>query len=118
MKMMHVTIMCSKFSEAIEFYKEIAGLEIVGEIRGKGPNDIVFLANQKGETCVELIDNPEAAYNGAGISMGFAVKDVEGYREELAGKGLAVTPMITPNPVTKFFFTNDPNGVQIQFINE
>ncbi len=117
MKMEHITIKTAMLEESVAFYKEIAGLEVQMEMRGKGPYDIVFLANAKGETCVELIGNKEEAYNGtAGLSIGFHVDDVEKYRGELEAKGFSVSPIISPNPAVKFFFVKDPNGIDIQFI--
>lgn len=115
MKLNHVTIQCRDLEKSVKFYEEIAGLSIVRELTG-GPHRICFLANGEGETCVELIDNPDAAYEGKGLSMGFGCDDVDAYREELAAKGFGPTPMIAPNPHVKFFFVSDPDGVQIQFI--
>ncbi len=116
MKMQHVTIHTAKLEESVKFYEEIAGLTVQSELRGKGPHDIVFLANVEGETCVELLEDPEGAYRGDGLSMGFAVEDVIRFRQELIDRGLIVTPIICPNPQVSFFFTKDPNGVEIQFI--
>ena len=116
MKLNHVTIQCRNLEKSVSFYREIVGLDIVGEINA-GPRHIYFLANGEGETAVELIGNPEAAYQGSGISLGFGCSDVESYREELAAKGYEPTPIISPNPKTKFFFIADPDGVQVQFIN-
>ncbi|MNN74202.1 hypothetical protein D3C81_1903730 [compost metagenome] len=28
------------------------------------------------------------------------------------------SPIISPNPMTRFFFVKDPNGIQIQFVEE
>ncbi|MDO4518519.1 MAG: VOC family protein, partial [Bacillota bacterium] len=77
----------------------------------------VFLNNGDGETNVELIEDLDNEYMRQGISMGFQVSEVENYREELIAKGYKASPIIAPNPKTKFFFVKDPNGVDIQFIN-
>jgi len=117
MKMEHITIKTALLEESVAFYQKYAGLEIQMEMHGKGPYDIVFLANAKGETCVELIETKDEAYNGtAGLSIGFHVDDVEAYRNEIEAEGLEPTPMISPNPAVKFFFVKDPNGIDIQFI--
>lgn len=116
MKMQHITIHTPKLDESVKFYEEIVGLKVVQELRGKGPHDIVFLANAEGETCVELLEDTEQPYGGSGLSIGFKADDVEACREALIAQGLQVTPMIQPNPHVQFFFTKDPNGVEIQFI--
>ena len=115
MKMVHVTIFTGCLEESIQFYEEVVGLEIQNDLREFGGN-IVFLAKDKGDTQVELIDDPQKAYKGSGISMGFHVDDVEAKREEILAKGLNATPIIAPNPQVKFFFVEDPNGVTVQFI--
>lgn len=115
MKMVHVTIYTGCLEASIKFYEDIVGLNIQDDFRQFGGN-IVFLAKDKGDTQVELIDDSEKAYKGAGISMGFHVDDVEAKREEILCKGLHPTPMISPNPHTKFFFVEDPKGVTVQFI--
>ena len=114
MKMEHVTIHTTKLDESVNFYKTFCGLSVQADL--KGDINIVFLANAAGETCVELIENPDAKPVGDSISMGFHVDDVEAKREELIAKGLHVTPIIAPNPHVKFFFVEDPNGVTVQFI--
>ena len=115
MSMVHVTIYTAKLEESIKFYEDIVGLKIQTDLRQFGGN-IVFLAEKEGDTQVELIDEPEKAYKGSGISMGFHVEDVDAKREELITKGLEPTPIIAPNPEVKFFFVDDPNGVTVQFI--
>ena len=112
--MKHITINTAKMEESLQFYKEIAGLEMKVDMREMGA-PIVFLADGD-DPCIELIENPAQAYSGAGISIGFHAEDVEGKRTELEAKGFAPTPIIQPNPNTKFFFIKDPNGVTIQFI--
>lgn len=114
--MNHITIQCANLDASIKFYEEIVGLKIVGDLRGKNPKAIVFMAKNEGETTVELIDSPEAPFKGEGISIGFGCDDVEGYREKLAADGLNPTPIIQPNPHVKFFFVKDPDGMNVQFI--
>lgn len=116
MKMVHVTIYTDCFEDSIKFYEDIVDLKIQTDLRPFGGN-IVFLAEGESDTQVELIDEPEKAYWGAGISMGFHVDDVEAKREEILENGYHPTPIITPNPQVKFFFVEDPNGVKVQFIN-
>ena len=115
MKMVHVTIQTKHFEEEIKFYQEIVGLAIQSQM--EGPKKIAFLADSADETKVEIIDNPEADNSGnPNISMGFKSEDVEKKREELIALGYEVSPMISPVPAVKFFFTKDPAGVTVQFI--
>lgn len=115
MKMLHVTIQTSKFESEIGFYEKEVGLTIQRDMRPM--KDLVFLANGEGETCVEVLNNPDAVDAGnQNLSIGFKTEDVEKKREELAAAGYEVTPMISPMPEVKFFFVTDPAGVRVQFI--
>ncbi len=118
MKMAHITIKTAKLEESVDFYHDVLGLEIVEDFR-KNPGmglPIVFLANTKGDTAIELIENPTEFCVCTGLSIGFHADDVAAKRAELWGQGIEVSPMISPTPTTKFFFITDPNGVSIQII--
>lgn len=116
MKMEHVTIFSKFMDESVAFYQDITDLHIVMDLRSNAAHPIVFLANAAGETCVEIVGEPESAFHGSGISIGFRTDDVEAKRAEMEEKGYNPGPMVSPNPVSKFFFIQDPNGVGIQFI--
>ena len=116
MRIVHVTIQTSRFEEEIAFYQKAAGLSIQRDMRPLGTR-LVFLAGAAGDTCVEVIDVPEAdAARDPYLSIGFAVEDAEAKRIELAALGLDPTPIISPNPAVKFFYVKDPAGVRVQFV--
>lgn len=116
MKMVHVTIQTSKFDEEVAFYEKYAGLSVVGDLRPHG-KPIVFLAESEGDTQVEIINKPDAEKSGnPNISIGFKCADVEGLRQTFIDDGFRPTPLISPMPQVKFFFVEDPAGVNVQFI--
>lgn len=117
MKMVHVTIHTADIEGSIGFYRETAGLEVVRDLRPSG-KPIVFMAEDKGDTAVELIEDPARPYSGSGISAGFSTEDVEAKRKELIAAGCEPTEIISPGPGTRFFFVTDPNGFTVQFIEE
>ena len=102
MKLMHVTIQTDKFEKEIEFYEKFAGLKVMQDMRPMGKN-IVFLAEDKADTCIEIIENKDA-------------EDTDAKRNELATAGFEPTPVISPMPGVSFFFVKDPAGVTVQFI--
>lgn len=116
MKMEHITIHTIKLNDSIAFYQDIVGLKIQKDFRNTPGPSIVFLADKEGEPCIELIESTGILYSGTGISIGFHVDDVEAFQKELKEKGLNPTDIISPNPMVKFFFVQDPNGVTIQFL--
>ena len=116
MKMAHVTIHTDKLEESAAFYKEVAGLKVIREaVNGAGAR-MVFLARQEGDTCVELIENKEAPFEGKGIFIGFHTDDVEKKRNHVIKCGFKPSPYIEPKPGVKFFLVEEPSGMTVQFL--
>ena len=114
----HITIRTEKLKESIDFYEKTAGLKIVRDLR-KIDAQIVFLADADGDTRIELIEVPAGnGYSGSGISIGFHTEEAAGFREKLLKEGFRASEIVSPNPSVRFFFTEDPNGVQIQFVEQ
>jgi lactoylglutathione lyase len=117
MKMQHVTIQTRYFDEEIKFYERYAGLKIIGDMRPM--MDLVFLAEEEGDTKVEIIGNHGAERSGnENISIGFATSDASLLAEDFIIAGLVPTDIISPDPGVEFFFVEDPAGVKVQFIEE
>lgn len=113
----HVTIYTADVEASVKFYQDVAGLTIEDDRRPHAP--IVFLANRKGETCIELIGVPVGeAYSGCGLTIGFYTENVEAEHERLTAMGLNPTDFMCPGPNVKFFFVKDPSGVTVQLIRE
>lgn len=118
MKMSHVTIMTGCLDESVAFYQDAVGLTIQRDMRDDPQHQIVFLGDGAGSTRVELVGVPQGAYSGSGISLGFETDDVQAERAKKEEQGMNPGPIISPNPHARFFFIADPNGVQIQFVQE
>ena len=116
MRYAHTTIIVSDIDKSIQFYEEVSGLTIRNKFSA-GSKTLAFLSDKDGDTQIELIqDENEKTYSGSGISIGFEVENVEEYMEKLNSMGYKTTDMISPNPKTKFFYVNDPDGLKIQLI--
>lgn len=116
MKIAHVTIQTDKFDEEVRFYEEQTELKVQQDMRPAGRN-MVFLADAAGDTCIEIIENKDAADSGnPNLSIGFHTDDVAAKHESMKAAGYDVTPIISPMPDVKFFFVKDPAGVTVQFI--
>jgi lactoylglutathione lyase len=118
MKMAHVTIMTKCLNESVAFYQEQVGLTIKRDMRANKSHPIVFLQDKEGETCVELVGQNNPCYYGGGLSIGFLCEDINAEFAKKEEAGLKPGTIISPNPHASFFFVSDPNGVQIQFIQE
>ena len=117
MKFCWTTIDVKDLEESINFYENIVGLKVDNRMDISEDYIIVFLG--EGETQVELIHNKENSdvKFDENISLGFTVDSVDEKIEFIKGKGLEVhSGPFKPNPSTAFFFVLDPNGLQIQFV--
>lgn len=117
MKFCWTTIMVNNMDESLKFYEEIVGLMVNRRFEAGPGKEIAFLG--EGETQVELIkdESIEKVNIGEDISMGFEVKSVEEMMKFVKNKGLELeSGPIQPNPHIQFFYVKDPNGVNIQFV--
>ena len=117
MKFCWSTLMVRNMDESLQFYQEIVGLNLVERFPAGPGVEIAFLGD--GETKVELICNAENKEINVGedISWGFAVDSVNDVMAAIKERGIPIhSGPFQPNPHTKFFFVNDPNGLKIQFV--
>lgn len=118
MRYAHTTIIVKDIEKSIKFYEEVAGLTVMRKFNAGPTKILAFLADKEGDTEVELIQDASEAstYSGQGISLGFAVDDINEYLSKMQSMGYETTEIISPNPVTKFFYVSDPDGLKIQLI--
>lgn len=119
MKFLWTTLQVRDLEESLAFYQDLIGLGL-NQRHMAGPGiEMAFLG--QGDTQIELICNKNnKAYNGGeGISIGFKVESLDETMKIVNEKGIAVTKGVyQPNPHVKFFFVNDPNGFEIQFVEQ
>ncbi|NLL19621.1 MAG: VOC family protein [Clostridia bacterium] len=111
------TITVKNLEESLSFYQDIVGLTVDRRFQAGPGMEIVFLGN--GETKVELIGNKEVKEVNIGphISLGFKVDSLDDKMEFVEEKGIPIqSGPFQPNPNTRFFFIQDPNGLTIQFV--
>jgi lactoylglutathione lyase len=115
MKFCWSTLRVRNLEESLKFYQEIVGLELIRRfVVGEGI-EIAFLGN--GETKIELIYDGNKDINvGIDISWGFEVKSVDEKIAFLKNNAWEIDGPFSPNPMTKFFYIKDPNGLKIQFV--
>lgn len=117
MKFCWSTLKVKNMDESLRFYQEIVGLKVDRRFKADENIEIAFLGD--GETKVELIcDKNYCDINiGTDISWGFVVNSVDDMMSFVREKGIDVeSGPFQPNPHTKFFYTIDPNGLKIQFV--
>lgn len=116
MKFCWCTITAADLNESVKFYEEIAGLKIERRFAAGPDTEIAFLGD--GETKIELISHGKGKVNiGEDISIGFEVKSLDEMMKLVNKKGIKIhSGPFAPNPHTKFFYVQDPNGLKVQFV--
>lgn len=112
-----VTVTVKDLEESLRFYRDIVGLTLDRRFQAGPGMEIAFLGD--GETKVELIVNEEVKEVNIGphISLGFRVDSLDEKMEFVKERGIPIhSGPFQPNPSTRFFFIQDPNGLKIQFV--
>lgn len=119
MNLCWITLTVNNIEESLTFYCDILNLNVAERFKAGEDTEIVMLGN-KDEVKIELI-----CYKGVeilerkGLSIGFTVESLEKTIDYLKENNIELeSPIISPNPMTRFFFVKDPNGIQIQFVEE
>lgn len=117
MKFCWSTLNVRNLKESVRFYTEIVGLDVIREMSAGPDMNMVFLG--KGGTQVELIydgKNQEICI-GKDISWGFEVESLDCALDLVKANGIEIEAgPIQPTPHVKFFFVKDPNGMNIQLV--
>ncbi|MBU3875033.1 VOC family protein [Faecalicatena sp. AGMB00832] len=119
MKFIFATIHVKNLEDSIRFYEEVIGLKLVRRFPGGPKTEIAFLADGPAE--LELICNKdeELSQYGEYPSLGFEVDDLDQAMEVMKAQGVEiVSGPIQPNPKTRFFFIQDPDGLHLEIIEQ
>jgi len=112
----HVTVRTAKLKETLDFYQWFLGLPISRKLNTP-TGEIIFLGES--ETKFELIEDTSAEkINAKGLTIGFAVDDLDEKIAMLDGKEIPHSKILSPIPNVRFAFFNDLNGCEIQLYEE
>ena len=113
-----ITLNVSNMEESLNFYHEIIGLKISERFNVGEDIEIAMLGETDG-TKVELIYNKKqnVLARSEGLSIGFEVKSLDEAMELFKNKNIPIKRgPISPLPSSRFFFIDDPNGIEIQIV--
>ncbi|MCX4267832.1 MAG: VOC family protein [Lachnospiraceae bacterium] len=116
MKLNFITLMVRDIEKSVEFYQELVGMQLINQINleiGK----IRFMANEKGETMLELVEINEGEKTEIkGMVMSYlATPSLEAVRERAISLGYTPSKIINHAPKPKHFTVNDPDGIKVEF---
>ncbi len=122
MKIHHVAIICSDYPVSKKFYTEILGLKVLREVYREERDSYKLDLGIGDHYVIELFSfpNPPARPSrpeSCGLRhLAFSVENVEEKRNELTIKGLICEDIrIDEFTDRKFFFTQDPDALPLEF---
>ena len=115
MKLNYITIVVENLEKSVEFYTELAELKIIRKINL--PNGkIVFLANNEGETILELAEVESAeSVDTKSLTISFLAENLEEVHKKASELNYNPTEILNHPPKPKHFQLNDPDGIRIEF---
>lgn len=118
MKFNFVTIYVQDMDRSIAFYRDLLGLNLLSRMDAEG-HGMAFLG-EKGMPSIELLyEASNAGMKYSGLSVGIGVEDLDEAMKKMeqAGYPLLRGP-IAPAPGVRFSFYHDPDGVEIELIEQ
>ena len=122
MKIHHIAIICSDYQVSKKFYTEILGLQILRKVYRSERDSYKLDLGIGDQYVIELFSfpNPPARPSrpeSCGLRhLAFSVENIEEKRNELIGKGLICEDIrIDEFTDRKFFFTQDPDDLPLEF---
>ena len=116
MKLNYITFMVRNIAASTAFYRELAGLTVVRRISPPA-GEIAFLANEAGDTMLELIEfEGVETVQATGMVVSFLAEgELEALREKAVQLGHSPSEIIDAGPKPKHFRILDPDGIVVEF---
>ncbi|HLA43527.1 MAG TPA: VOC family protein [Aggregatilineales bacterium] len=121
MKIEHMALNVSSAAEHVKWYVDHLGMQVVRKMND--PNQTHFLADEAGQTVIELYSNPAmpvldyAAMNALTFHIAFVVENIKEDFSRLAAAGASVDSEIRENAAGDLLaMLRDPWGIPIQLV--
>lgn len=125
MKIHHIAIICSDYKVSKKFYTEVLGLNIIREVYREERQSYKLDLAIGEDYVIELFSFPNPPQRpsrpeSCGLRhLAFSVENVSKKREELIQKGLNCEEIrIDEFTGKEFFFTQDPDGLPLEFYED
>ena len=124
MKFLHVMIRVKDINKSLKFYQELFDMNLVNEMELE-ESKLYFLSDEDGQTQIELTHNfntPKDGYkNGEAFGhFAFSTRNMEDFENKMKEFGInwLVEPFVLENYDMKIAFLKDPDGNEIELIEE
>lgn len=120
MKMKSVVIRTNDIQKSIDFYETVLGFSFDSMISAAPGKQIAFMSNKESCSQIELLHNDVGkSISTGGVSLTFEVAQISEAEKYLIGKNVRiVSPPKTIKDGKKIMTALDPNGVELDFIEE
>lgn len=110
-----ITLHVRNIENSLAFYQNILGMELASAV--DGPAAIRFMKTDT-NLLLELIhiEGETAESPGKGVSFGLEVDDITSLLADLKAANIPVSDPVSPNPMYRFYFLQDPDGYNIQLV--
>lgn len=122
MRIHHIAVICSDYEVSKKFYTEVLGLQILREVYRPERKSYKLDLGIGDEYVIELFSFPDppprpSQPESCGLRhLAFSVEEIAAKFSELTDKGLVCEDIRTDEFTgKKFFFTQDPDGLPIEF---
>jgi lactoylglutathione lyase len=97
------------------FYRDFVGLKMLKSMKSD-EWEIAFFADKEGATQIELIHMREGVkVEAKGLTICFQTEDVDALHKRAKEEGLNPSDIRNPDPLNRYFYVYDPDGVSIEF---
>lgn len=114
------TITVKSIETSLPFYEDLLGLTVERRFMPHPALELCFLKDDNGIE-VELLEHKQATdavTAPASLSLGFRVADLEEAMAACKDRGIDIVSGPFEGAGVKFFFVNDPDGVNVQFVQK
>ena len=122
MKIHHIAIICSDYEISKKFYTAVLGLTILREVYREERESYKLDLGIEDQYVIELFSFPDppkrpSRPESCGLRhLAFSVENIEEKRNDLVAKNLVCEEIrIDEFTDKKFFFTQDPDGLPLEF---
>ncbi len=122
MKIHHIAVICSDYEVSKSYYTKVMGLQILREVYRAERKSYKLDLGIGDQYVIELFSfpdppPPQSRPESCGLRhLAFSVEDLQAKRDDLMGKSQRCEEIRTDEYTgKKFFFTQDPDGLPIEF---